>query len=81
MTNKGHTTAEEYNEPEFTDGCSVFNVWYSQQCSQFHGSAGEYSELTQDTKEEHNFVLTTKAKCMALSADALILQILLWRPF
>lgn len=58
------------------------NVLYSQEYSQLHRFAGEYSELTlKDTKEKHYFVLTIKAKCMAFSADALISQILVWRPF
>lgn len=36
-------------------------VSYSQEYSQLHRSAGEYSELTlKVTREEHNFVLTKK---------------------
>jgi len=58
------------------------NVLYSQEYSQLHRPTREYSELTlKDTKEEQDFALTIKAKCMALSANALISEILVWRCF
>lgn len=44
------------------------NMSYSQEYFQLRRTAGEQSELTlKDSKEEHNFALTIKAKCMALS--------------